>query len=222
LLAQELGLLVAVDNDVNAAALGESRFGVGRTLEDFVYVAVGTGVGAGVVLGHQLHRGQDWAAGEVGYLVPGREFLNDYRQGFGAWEQLVSGPGLARRAAQAHGFPGDDPRRVFEAAETGDRRARAAVDEFIAYLVLGLANIAAVLNPQAIVLGGGVMRHRQALLSQLQTLVDRAVPKPPQLVTSELGADAGVLGAGAIALEQVRRHALIGGTVSKLLVEVGR
>jgi len=86
LLREEFKIPVIVENDVNTAALGEKLFGVGRTVENFVFVAIGTGVGAGIIINGELYKGFASAAGEVGYLVMDNKYLKDYRKGFGCLE----------------------------------------------------------------------------------------------------------------------------------------
>jgi glucokinase len=98
---------VYVDNDVNLSALGELGFGVGRGVENLVCIAVGTGIGAGIIIGGSLYRGHSHSAGEIGYLLPGVEFLRQRYDQFGALESLASGTGIAVRDDRSASQPVD-------------------------------------------------------------------------------------------------------------------
>jgi len=223
LLREELKIPVAVENDVNAAALGEKLFGVGRTVENFVFLAIGTGVGAGIIINGELYKGFANAAGEVGYLVMGPEYLKDYRNGFGCFESLISGPAIAARAAERMGLSRDASARkkgisqdkhitakdVFEAAQRGEKVALKIVKEVAQYLAVGLGNISALLNPEMIVLGGAISRPEAILLKPLKQIIPKITPIPPKIVMSSLGDDAGVIGAVALAWDLVKHTSLI-------------
>ncbi|MFQ5835651.1 MAG: ROK family transcriptional regulator [bacterium] len=222
LLREEFKIPVAVENDVNAAALGEKLFGVGKTVENFVFVAIGTGVGAGIIINGKLYKGFANAAGEVGYLVMGEKYLKDYRKGFGCLESLISGPAIAAKAANQmrsynSGSTGISFRQdknitakdVFEAAKRKDKVALKIVEEVNKYLAIGLGNVSALLNPEMIVLGGGISRQEDILLKPLREMIAKITPIPPKIVISWLGDDAGVIGAAALAWDLVRHTSLI-------------
>ncbi len=97
-LAERYDLPITVDNDVNLAALGELWFGAGQNVQDMILIAIGTGIGAGVIIDGALYRGSKEASGEIGNMIPGREFLGKNYQDFGALESVASGTGIAARA----------------------------------------------------------------------------------------------------------------------------
>ncbi|MGE5560257.1 MAG: ROK family protein [Chloroflexota bacterium] len=210
-------LPVAMDNDVRVATFGELVFGAGRGVANFVCVTVGTGIGSGIVLGGRLYRGPGFAAGEVGHqtLEPsGRPCKCGSR---GCLETLAAAPAIAlagREAAAAGRAPelarlsGGDPEcidasLVAKAAAIGDAGARAVLARAGEYLGIGLANIANILNPERIIVGGGVANAGELLLGPVRrALQERAMPVNRQMaevVPAELGADAGLIGAGALA-----------------------
>lgn len=222
LLKEEFKIPVAVENDVNAAALGEKLFGVGKTVKNFVFVAIGTGVGAGIIINGELYKGFANAAGEVGYLVMGDEYLKDYRKGFGCFENLISGSAIAAKAANQMGSYNSTSTRlnlppgkkitakdVFEAAKRKDKIALKIVEDVTKYLAIGLGNISTLLNPEMIVLGGGISKQEDILLKPLGEIIAKITPIPPKIVISSLGDDAGVIGAAATAWDLVKHASLI-------------
>ena len=207
---------MVVENDVRAAAWGEFCFGVGPAVESLIAVFVGTGVGSGAVLGGSLWRGATNGAGEVGHtqVVPNGLSCPCGRRG--CLEQYVSGSGFQRRLrdALAESQPtrlaeltGGEPARltagmVQEAAAAGDAFATVLWQEAERYLVMGVANYVTLLNPNALVLGGGV-------IETVPRLFEAVVAGVPQLTTvlardvrigrARLGDWSGVAGAAALA-----------------------
>jgi len=190
-----LGLPVTVENDVNLAALGEGWRGVGRGVDDFVFVSVGTGLGAGLVLGGELHRGRNGLAGEVDLarLEPALD---------------PSAPALSRlaaeRAAGAHTALSApfDPRDVFAAARRGDAVARAVVAEEARRIALHVVPIAAVVDVGLVVLGGGVGSNGDLLVDPICRELAHRLPAPPRVEVSALGESAVLDGALAIGREE--------------------
>jgi glucokinase len=215
-----VGLPVVVENDANAAAWGEFRFGGGRGVSDVVLVTVGTGLGGGTVLDGRLMRGAFGAAGEFGHLrmVPGGIPCGCGSRG--CWEQYASGSALVREArALARTHPDDagrllqlaggDPdaivgRMVTEAAVYGDPASRALIAEVGQWLGEGIADLADVLDPAVVVVGGGVGEAGELLLAPAREAFAAALsagahrPKL-QIVAAELGNDAGLIGAADLA-----------------------
>jgi glucokinase len=191
-------LPVAVENDVNLAALGEYRYGAAQGSTSMICIAVGTGIGSGIVINGQLIRGHTYSAGEVGYMIPGREFLGKVYDTFGAMEYEAAGPGIARRGSEAAGrevTTGD----VFDAARKQEAWAVDVIDETLDYLALTLANSASVLDPEIIVLSGGAITAAPDLfLEPLHQRVQGLTPFTPSIVASTLGAQAATLGAAAL------------------------
>ena len=201
-LAERYDFPITVDNDVNLAALGELWFGAGQNTQNMVLVAIGTGIGAGIIIDGALYRGASEASGEIGNMVPGREFLGkDYRD-FGALESVASGTGIAERAravlrserdpAELENLVSED---VFEAARHGQQWAWNIIYETVDYLAVAIANLATSFDPELIVLGGGVSQSADLLIEPILKRIKESLPTPPKLVVSSLGLRAAVMGA---------------------------
>lgn len=201
-LAERYDLPIIVDNDVNMAALGELWFGAGQNVQNMILVTIGTGIGAGIIIDGALYRGSNEAAGEVGNMLTGREFLGkDYRN-FGALECVASGTGIAERArnllksqrdpAEWEALTAED---VFAAAQQGQEWACAIIDETVDHLAIAIANMVACFDPELIVLGGGVSRSADLLIEPILQRINGAIPNPPKLLVSNLGLRATVMGA---------------------------
>ncbi len=208
-LRAELGTRLDVLNDANLAALGEYALGAGRGSPLFAYLWIGTGLGAGVVADGRLFRGGHGAAGEIGYLpmsplpVPGESAPPAARGG--PLEDAVCADAVVR-LAHAMGMPAATAREVFAAARHGDPTARRVVDHEAARLAHAVAALAAVLDPELVVLGGAVGANTDLLLAPLTARLRELTPLRPRVVPSALGDDAVLLGAVATAAEAGRRH----------------
>lgn len=201
ILNERFDMPVFVENDVNLAALGELGFGAGRGVKNLVTITVGTGIGAGIIIGGILYRGHNQAAGEVCNMVPGIEFLGRHYDEFGALESLASAIGVVKRARQLmvqEGMPIPEElsaEDVFAAARNGESWAQQVVNETVDYLSLAIANISATLDPEVIILGGGVARSADLLIGPILQRIEGVVPFVPQLVASPLDRRAVVMGA---------------------------
>lgn len=220
LLGPVLGLPVVVENDANAAAWGEYRFGGGRGVGDVVLLTVGTGLGGGIVWGGRLLRGAFGSAGEFGHL----RLVPDGRPcgcgGRGCWEQYTSGTALLRRArefaaehpAGAAGLleaAGGEPdeltgRMITAAAAAGDPAARDLLADLGRWLGAGIAAVAEVLDPAAVVIGGGVSEAGDLLLEPARqayaaALTAGAYRPHLDIRVALLGNDAGLVGAADLA-----------------------
>jgi len=194
----ELGVPLAVHNDANLAALGEHTFGVGAGSRLFVYVMIGTGLGMGVVADGRLFTGANGAAGEIGFLPWAGRAEPD------TIEDAVSADAVVR-AARALGMRGSPTAKaVFEAARAGDPAAVAAVRQEGERLAHTVAAVAAVLDPDLVVLGGGVGHSADLLLQTVRDTLRRLTPLRPKIAASALGEDAVLLGAVATALGTAR------------------
>ena len=198
----ELGTHVLFENDVNLGALGERRFGLGRDVEDFVYLHVGTGVGMGIVIDGQVYRGANGAAGEVGYLPLAISDPHDrgYRRR-GPLESAIGAASVVKSARDA-GLrrSGLTAEQVVDAARRGDARAQGVVQELGARIGLALAAIVSVLDPALVILGGGIGRNGDLLLEPIQSELATLAPVQPPVMVSQLGEDAELLGAVSMAL----------------------
>jgi predicted NBD/HSP70 family sugar kinase len=194
--SERLDLPVTVENDINLAALGEQWQGVGGGVDDFVFLSIGTGLGAGLVLRGELHRGHHGAAGEVDYALMGLEPDVD------PCADAVSA--LAARLAREHevtalSSPYDVP-TIFAAARGGDLLACAVVDEVARRIALHLVAVAAVTDVALAVLGGGLGTNGDLLLEPVRRHLARWIPYPPRVEVSSLGEAAVLMGALAVGL----------------------
>lgn len=216
LLWERFPVPIVVENDVNLHALGEHWRGQGQGVSQLVCVFIGTGIGAGIILDGKLYRGATCSAGEVGYLIPDIRYLGQVFDGFGCLEHLASGFGIAQRGraavragngdaistyAGSSSPEGIEASHVLDAYREGDPTARGIVEEAQRYIALALADVACVLNPEVIVIGGGIVESGVLDLQLLRDWVAKAVPSAPKLVFSTLGSDAGLLGGVALAWE---------------------
>jgi len=195
---------VSMHNDANLAALGEYSFGIGRGSRLFVYVLIGTGLGVGIVSRGELFTGAHGAAGEIGYLPAAFGAAAPPAARRGALETAVSADAVVR-AAHARGMSGRlSAKGVFDAARAGDPVAAQVVREEGERLALVVAAVTAVLDPDLIVLGGGLGHSADLLLEQIRATLTRSTPLRPTVAPSTLGDDAVLLGAIATALRIAR------------------
>jgi predicted NBD/HSP70 family sugar kinase len=187
-LEERLGVTVTVENDVNLAALGEGSLGVAHGVDDFVFLSVGTGLGAGLVLRGELQRGHNGAAGELDYVRVGLE--QELDPCAAALTEVTR-----RLAADARTvlIPPYDARSVFAAARNGDTVARAVVAEEARRIALHIVPIAAVTDVGLVVLGGGIGANA-GLLDTVRTLLSDWLAYPPQVQISSLGDGAVLMG----------------------------
>ncbi len=194
-------LPVYLENDVNLAALGEHWFGAGQGVRDMVMIAIGTGIGAGIILDGKLHLGHSEASGEIGYMLPGLEFLNHKYPGFGALESVASGKGIAERANRKYAalHPGGlKPRLqsadVFTAAREKQAWALEIVNTTIDYLSLALANVIVCFDPELVVLGGGIAGSSGMLIEPIRKRLSGVIPRLPRIEESSINSHAVLLG----------------------------
>ena len=208
-----LGLNVKAGNDANVAALGEMWRGGGQGYKDMVLVTLGTGVGGGIIVNGKILTGSIGAGGEIGHIhiVDGEEDACGCGN-HGCLEQYASATGIVRIANRKLASCTDDSvlrsqeisaKTVFDAVKAGDKVACDIAEEFGQYLGKGLAAIAAVVNPEAFVIGGGVSKAGEVLLGYVQKYFDEyAFSKTKNAVfkLAELGNDAGIYGAAKLIL----------------------
>ena len=215
-LAEELGVPVELENDVNMAALGEHWQGHGHGVDDFVFVALGTGIGMGVIVDGDLRRGARGAAGEISYLPLGADPLDPATHLHGALEEAVSGVALVRRYLELAPGGEADRRRapeVFAAARDGDEHARQAIDDQAGHLAHAITAVVAVLDPALVVLGGGIGSQpemRERVTAWLERLMTTAIP----VETSRLMARASIVGAIHVALRAAHRTLFAAETIA--------
>ena len=218
-ISEELGNLtgfpVKAGNDANVAALGEFWKGGGKGCDNMIFVTLGTGVGGGIVVEGQLLHGAHGAGGEIGHLVLNRDETEPCGCGkLGCVEQYCSATGIVRMAKKAlAAYEGTSKlsacepltcKDIFDCGKAGDELAVKVLNQYFAYLGEFLGNICNVVNPEAVVLGGGVSKAGQMLLDGTRPYFDKAVFHAARGVRFELaslGNDAGAYGAFKLALD---------------------
>jgi glucokinase len=195
-LREAFGVSVFMENDADAAALGEQAWGAGMGAKRFLYVTISTGIGGGLVFDGRIYRGVDGAHPEIGHHVIDPSGPACSCGANGCWESLACGPALARRAGMSSGL------EVCQAAERGDANALQAVAQEAWYLGLGLANLVTLFTPDVIALGGGVMHSRHlfwdTILQTIRTTCGLVPFEKTRLVPAGLGADVGLAGAARV------------------------
>jgi glucokinase len=206
-LARIFGVSVAMENDGDAAALAEAAWGAGKNKKTLIYVTIGTGIGAGVVLNGNLYRGVDGAHPEIGHHLiesSGPACVCGFH---GCWESLAAGPAMVSWVQDK--MPADYPhranltaKRICELADEGDSLALQACEREAHYLGLGLANLVTLFTPGAIVLGGSVMKSAVHFLDGIRTVIAcccRLVPfEKTELTLASLGDEANLIGAARV------------------------
>lgn len=204
------GLPVVLDNDANAAAIGEYLFGAGRGTRSMFYVALNRGVGGAMVIDGELHRGAVGGAGEIGHTLIDLAGPKCGCGNHGCLEAFAGRQAIARRAAKVM-EPREDAERihtheVIEAALGGDEVARGILEETGRYVGVGLSNVVNMFDPEVLIVGGSTMLTGELLLDPaIQVARDRAVPGMAdnvRIVPGELGEDAGPVGAAALVLRE--------------------
>lgn len=196
-----LGFGAMLENDVNLAVLGENWLGQGQGIDNLAYVALGTGVGSGLMVGGHLVRGASNAAGEMGFLPLGADPFEAESLRIGAFERAVASHGMAERYAALSGKSVAVP-AIFANAEAGDAAAIAVLDETGRFLASGVAAIAAIANPEKVILGGSI-GLRPEMLARVKTFLPQCFPYPVNVETGKLGSRAAIIGAAAIGLGQL-------------------
>jgi glucokinase-like ROK family protein len=201
-LSKKYDLPVTVDNDVNLAALGEHWFGVGQNIQNMVMIVDSAGIGAGIIINGSLYRGSSEASGEIGHMIPGREFLGKSFSDFGGLESVASGTRMIEQARAVLRSRKDAPdlnllrtEDIFASAQRGDKWATSIMNEVVDYLAIAVANLSVSFDPELIVLGGGVTSFGNMLVEPIQNRIKGMIPTPPRLVVSSLGLRATVMGA---------------------------
>ncbi len=213
-----IGINTFVENDANAAALGEAWVGAGVGARDLIYITVSTGIGGGLILNGELYHGITGTAGEIGHMTvePDGPLCHCGRRGH--LEGVAAGPAIARMAEEAvragratslSALPagGITAATVAEAAMAGDAVAREVYARAARYIGLAVASLVNVLNPEMIIIGGGVSKVGDVLFEPVRSIVrERAFERPAaaaKIVPAALGDDVGVIGAAAVVYRAV-------------------
>jgi glucokinase len=192
-LQNAIGVTAALENDADAAALGELAWGAGQGAKRFIYTTISTGIGVGMVFDGHLYRGADGAHPELGHHVIDPSGPKCFCGAHGCWESLASGPALAARAGRS------SAREACQAAEQADEKVRAAVETEACYLGLGFANLVTLFVPDVIAVGGGVMQSRHLFWDTIGRTIRENCGLVPhektRLIPARLGSDVVLAGA---------------------------
>lgn len=192
---------VKMENDATAATLAEKWVGAAQDEEHFIFVTVSTGIGAGIYSHGRLITGSTGNAGDAGFMFlhPSGDIVNDEPNGY--WEQLASGTAIGKEASKLLGREATS-RDVFELAAQGDAAMKELIDRVTTYLGMGCVSLINLLDPQKIVIGGGVAQAGDFLLEQVRAYVSKHALNPSGRMTSivpaQLRHEAGVVGAAAL------------------------
>lgn len=194
----EFGVPVAVENDVNSAAIGEGQFGAGRDYDDFLCITYGTGVGGAVVMNKKIYTGSAWSAGEFGAIMvhPEDSVCGDPFRG--CYEKYASTTALVARA-KTYDSALDNGRKIFE--RLADEKVREILDSWTDEIVYGLVTVIHIFNPPCIVLGGGIMAQPY-ILEEVKKKTDARIMssfRNVELKQAQLGNMAGIMGAAYLA-----------------------
>lgn len=196
-LEKEFKVPVHLDNDANCAALAEAYFGAGRKARHFIYITISTGIGGGIIIDRKLYRGAIGAAGEFGHMIIDSRGYTCGCGNVGCFEALASGTAIKKRA-------GMDAISVELAARQGDKKAIKVIEKTAHYLAIGIANLVNIFNPEMVILGGGVSKMRELLLTPIRKEFKKYALTLPaknvKIVRAKLGSESGVLGAVALCL----------------------
>ena len=199
---RELGTNIAFENDVNLAALGEQWRGLGKGVDDFVVLHIGTGVGVGLVLGGQLYRGSSGAAGEVGYLpLLGTDPGDPEMRRNGALDAVAGASGVVADAQRRGMASPLTAKKVFAAARRDDRVAKRTVAEEARWIALAIAAVVSVVDPELVIVGDGIGANGDLLLEPIERELASISPFRPRIEVSALREDATLNGAVWMALQ---------------------
>lgn len=201
-LADLFGQAVAVENDVNLAMMGEAWQGCARGAQNAAFLALGTGVGLGVIADGRMARGARGAAGEIAYLPVGDDLNSPEARRVGAFELEVGAEGILRAYRARGAAPVASVRDLFDRLEAGDAAADAAIDATARWLALSITSIAAILDPELVVLGGSI-GARPELAERVRAAIGAYFARPVDIRTSALGSRAGLVGAVSLAVNRL-------------------
>lgn len=217
MLEERLKKPVYLENDANAAALGEAVAGCGNGVKNFVAVTLGTGVGSGIIIDGKIYRGSNFCGGEMGHMVINVDGIPCNCGRKGCWEKYASATALVSQAVEA--MQGNkasllwqtcdddlnkvEGKTIFEALDMGDETAKAVVDRYLYYVAVGLANVINALQPEAVCIGGGISGQGEKILKPIRDMVKAErysvyADKQSDILPASLGNDAGIIGAALL------------------------
>jgi predicted NBD/HSP70 family sugar kinase len=201
LLGEAFGIDVIVENDVNVGALGERWLGRARGVETFAYIALGTGLGMGIVADGRIVRGARGGAGEIANLPIGGDPFDPANRLHGTLETAIGSAGIVARYAAAGGDPSLSVRDLF-ARLADDALARQAIDETARLMALAIVAVVATVDPEIVVLGGSIGAH-PAFVDRVRARLAELLPAPPRIEASALGNRSGIVGALAVGINNI-------------------
>ena len=215
ILEDRTGLPTVVDNDANAMTYAEWKFGAAKGKESVVALTLGTGIGGGLIIDGKLHRGSSFAAGEIGQMSVNYRGRHGNYGNAGAIEKYVGNRDIAAHAVECYAEAGIkrteeecEPRAIAEAAGAGDPVARQVWADVAAWLGTALASVAWLLNPSAIVIGGGVAKAGDLLFNPLENrlkdMLSSVVWQNLDVIPAHFGNDAGIIGSATLAADMIR------------------
>ncbi len=217
MLEERLKKTVFLENDANAAALGEAVAGCGHGVKNFVAVTLGTGVGSGIIIDGKIYRGSNFCGGEMGHMVINVDGIPCNCGRKGCWEKYASATALVSQAVEAmqndkasllwQTCDGDlnkvDGKSIFEALDMGDEVAKSVVNRYLYYVAIGIANVINALQPEAVCVGGGISGQGEKILKPIRDMVKAErysvyADKQCAIIPADLGNDAGIIGAALL------------------------
>lgn len=199
-LQAKLELQIVLENDANAAGYAEHLYGAARDLESSVYVTISTGIGGGLFIGDSVIRGANGVAGEIGHMtmLPGGPVGGDGHSG--SLEAIAAGRSIARDGSYVYGIE-MNTEEVFRRARDHERKALAVIDNAALFTGIGLANLVKVFDPEGFVIGGGMSQVGDFYIDRIRESAKKYLEgyPVPEIRVAELGTDAGVIGAAAVA-----------------------
>lgn len=203
----KLGIPTILENDVNLMALGEKSKGIAQPFENFVFVGERTGIGAGIIINGKLYQGINNAAGEIGHLFIDPQYAPENPRDYGCLEKLASYKVITEKANE---LMGKELRimEIFRLAADGDHTAQSIIQDALKYLAYGIANISCVLNPESIIIGGGISTLPSRFLTEIRNTLQKIIPFVPKIEFSALGEDGVFIGAAVKVFEPLKKKGL--------------
>lgn len=201
---------VYIDNDVNVAALGEWWKGAGETDNNFLMITLGTGIGCGLIINGDLYRGASYAAGEIGYMVTDKDAsekkYDSTFAGYGFLDSHVGGPSITKRMLQYLGASDKEAEnwsaeKIFQMAIDGDETTLKVINDFLSHLAYALVNVITIINPQQVVLGGGISKSMDYFLPYLYATMKKHLPLQTKVSVTTVE-DVSLIGAGYLLLKE--------------------
>ena len=195
---------IYVENDVNTSVLGEQWLGAGKSLQNLIFIAIGTGIGSGMIINGKLFRGSNYSAGEMGYLVTDYQSAKSYHptyEGYGFLESVASGSSIGHKLSEIKNTP-LTAKEAFISWKKGDEGASEVVEKAIEHLGFGIANYISLFDPDLVIIGGGVSESFEDYKHSLIEIVEHFTPQSCKIVPSTFGKEAGIVGAAALFLEE--------------------